>query len=286
MGFAYNTCEPCSNGRDLRLLQKLKEDCCHLDMDKCGLEQRTVKVGQFEYDVHFADEAIAAPLAMFNIDLLSLTDGDKAVRFMPDDLGDPEDPHDHIYLNDTSRKYTRAAPAAISLTDGAEEDELDIVTLDKCAPSLKLSKFSSSLLPLDQAVTRSIDACPSDEVKRKMYSCVLLVGGGSKVPGLASYLSKKLMLHAPPRFRSEQMEVICEPKETCASEAAWRGAALLLAFDSSRDFWILPDEWRRRGQRILRERAPFVWSASNIRIPGGSNLRPKQIPNQALQELT
>ena len=43
-------------------------------------------------------------------ELLRLSEGAKAVRTMAKDkLGDSEDPHDNIYLSETSRKYTRVS---------------------------------------------------------------------------------------------------------------------------------------------------------------------------------
>lgn len=60
-----------------------------------------------QYSLHIGDEAFIAPSAFFFTDLLQLIEGKKLVRFMGDNLGDPEDPHDHIYLAETSRKYTK-----------------------------------------------------------------------------------------------------------------------------------------------------------------------------------
>ena len=60
------------------------------------------------YELYFGDECLAAPSALFNTELLRLSEGAKAVRTMDKDkLGDSEDPHDNIYLSETSRKYTR-----------------------------------------------------------------------------------------------------------------------------------------------------------------------------------
>ena len=52
----------------------------------------------------------------------------------------------------------------------------------------------SNLLSLDAAILKSIEACSNEETKRKMFSCILLVGGGLKFKGVERYLQSKLAL--------------------------------------------------------------------------------------------
>ena len=63
----------------------------------------------FRYTVYLSDECILAPMAFFHTELLELTrsSASNGVRFMGVNPGDPEDPHDNIYLSETSRKYTK-----------------------------------------------------------------------------------------------------------------------------------------------------------------------------------
>ena len=59
--------------------------------------------------MYLSDECILAPMAFFHTEMLELS-RDKfssGVRYMGINQGDPEDPHDHIYLSETSRKYTK-----------------------------------------------------------------------------------------------------------------------------------------------------------------------------------
>ena len=62
------------------------------------------------------------------------------------------------------------------------------------ALSSMTSQQSPSFLPLDAAIVRSIESCPNDDLKRKMYNCVLLVGGSSRFRGMPKYLHGKLAL--------------------------------------------------------------------------------------------
>ena len=52
----------------------------------------------------------------------------------------------------------------------------------------------SNLLSLDAAILKSIESCVNEELKRKMYGCILLVGGGLKFKGVDRYLQSKLAL--------------------------------------------------------------------------------------------
>ena len=65
----------------------------------------------FRYTVYLSDECIIAPMALFHTELFELTRKAKenGVRYMGKNQGDPEDPHDTIYLSETSRKYTKVS---------------------------------------------------------------------------------------------------------------------------------------------------------------------------------
>ena len=61
------------------------------------------------------------------------------------------------------------------------------------------SNYSSSLedvllLPLDVAIRKSVEACGSEEMKKKMFVCILLVGGGIRFKGVARYLHQRLAI--------------------------------------------------------------------------------------------
>ena len=99
----------------------------------------------------------------------------------------------------------------------------------------------------------------SDEMKRRMYSCILLVGGGAKFEGLSTWLHNRLLLQIPFQFRPEQTEIIVRPKDMDPSMVAWKGAAIMSCLESAQELWIRPAEWRKIGVRLLRERAPFYW---------------------------
>ena len=115
------------------------------------------------------------------------------------------------------------------------------------------------LYSLDQAILHSVECCSTEEMKRRMYSCILLVGGGAKFEGLSTWLNNRLLLQIPFQYRTDQMEIIVGPKEMDPSMVAWKGAAIMSCLESAQELWIRQGEWRKYGVRILRERAPFYW---------------------------
>ena len=54
----------------------------------------------------------------------------------------------------------------------------------------------------------------NQETKRKMYSTILLIGGGMNFKGVDEFLLKRLQLNLPThyQFMKEQMDVITRPK--------------------------------------------------------------------------
>merc|ERR1719414_2058514 len=120
---------------------------------------------------------------------------------MDKNQGDPDDPHDHIYLGETSRKYTKVGMSGdtgeMGESQATFEDELDIdgdTSVSATATTKQGIGREHKLMSLDALILRSVDQCPSDELKRKMFSTILLVGGGVRFRGIDRYLTGRLAL--------------------------------------------------------------------------------------------
>ncbi|XP_056128802.1 actin-related protein 8 [Lampris incognitus] len=124
-----------------------------------------------------------------------------------------------------------------------------------------MSQFESKALGLDKAILHSIDCCASDETKRKMYSSILVVGGGLMFHGAQEFLLHRIINKMPPSFRRlvDNVEVIIRPKDMDPRLISWKGGAVLACLDTTQEMWIHHREWQRFGVRMLRERAAFVW---------------------------
>ena len=254
--FPYKSCDA-ANISDGFLLHQIKEERCHLRLDDHSLVRHlfTVKTptGETErYSVYLGDEQLVAPLGYFHPELLELT-GKKTVTVMGRDPGDSEDPHDHLYLRETSRKYTK--PGDMMQNEDAEFDDNDV---DSAGPDVG---GDGNLLSLEQAILRSVEMCGSDDLKRKMLASILVVGGGFRFPGAASYLQSRLLqLVSGVKCEELTLEVITDPRDCESDGVTWRGAAIMASLESAQELWIRPREWSKLGQKILRERAPFPWA--------------------------
>ncbi|KDR14149.1 actin-related protein 8 isoform X4 [Zootermopsis nevadensis] len=285
--FPYKTCNP-DNKLDAMLLKSLKESFCHVNLDICGSQEKTFVVRQpktptSKFTLQVGDECIVAPLSLFQPELFGVT-GPKLVHIQQRASGDPEDPHDENYLRETSRRGMKESLEPLAgglavgdldgLTPGLDcsggvvpgEEDIVVDAIDSTAPSggregdaKEFVLGPEQALGLDQAVLQSIDRCPTEDLKRKMYGCILVVGGGMKFIGIGTWLQNRISLQIPYMYRAEQLDIITMPKEMDPQMTAWKGAAIMSCLESAQELWIYPVEWEKVGVKILRERAPFMW---------------------------
>ncbi|KAK4885379.1 hypothetical protein RN001_001650 [Aquatica leii] len=272
--FPYKTCTD-TNKLDTMLLRKLKEDFCHVNLDVCGSLEKTFVLKQpqktvLQYTIQVGDECIVAPLSLFSPELFSIT-GSKVVHTQKRSLGDPEDPHDENYLRETRRKGMKEnlEPSSDILNDldpnnagnNPNDDDIVVDAIDLVASTAEKDFIVNpgQILGLDQAVLQSIDRCPTEDLKRKMYGCILVVGGGMKFSGIGTWLQNRISLQIPYLYRAEQLDIITNPRDMDPAMAAWKGASIISCLETAHELWINSTEWEKYGVRILRERAPFTW---------------------------
>ncbi|XP_049542580.1 actin-related protein 8, partial [Anopheles darlingi] len=176
----------------------------------------------------------------------------------------PEDCFDAEYLRETGRR-NKETLEHVSLEGAAEnpEDEMATDGLEQERDHRNNDwdywlQPDGQLVGLEQAIVQCVERCPSEELKRKMYGCILLVGGGMKFPGLSKWLQKKLSDKIPAAYRSEQCIVI-SPKEIDSEITSWKGAAIMSCLESASELWLSESEWTRYGWRALREKTVFLW---------------------------
>ncbi|XP_012261111.1 actin-related protein 8 [Athalia rosae] len=276
--FPYKSCNA-SNRLDALLLDQLKRDFCHVDLNVCGSQEKTFivrqpKIPTEKYTLQVGDECLVAPLSLFQPELFKVT-GTHNVHTQKRSMGDPEDPHDENYLRETSRRgakenleQTLELPEEVATPAVAGEEEVVVDAVDSAPINLGIRDLDiprdfvvgpQQLLGLDHAVLQSIDRCPTDDLKRKMYSCILVVGSGMKFQGIGMWLHNRISLQIPYMYRAEQLDIITHPKEMDPGMTAWKGAAILSCLESAQELWIGRQEWEQIGVRVLRERAPFMW---------------------------
>ncbi|CAB3385566.1 Hypothetical predicted protein [Cloeon dipterum] len=231
--FPHKGCNP-TRRNDAVLLQKLKEDFCHVDLDICGPSEKSFNVTSTDgvvkkITLQVGDECLIAPLSLFTTDLLAIT-GTKSVHGQVPYEFQPDDPHDANYLRETSRKGAKETldtpggegqanlsglgniPLPLDISSVMEED----IVVDALDPNFHANSLltaagnilqekeifeSDILLSIDQAIMQSIERCP-EELKKKMYSSILVVGGGMKFVGINTWLQNKISLQIPFMYRS------------------------------------------------------------------------------------
>ncbi|XP_065156186.1 actin-related protein 8 [Atheta coriaria] len=272
--FPYKACSE-KNKLDTVLLRQLKEQLCHVNLDICGSQEKTFTLQQPDqvvqhYTIQVGDECIVAALSLFTPELLGVT-GSKLVHTQKRNMGDPEDPHDENYLRDIRRKgfkdnleIQNENEAYLEQTQSQQSNNEDDIVVDAIdtVPTMTDKDFvvnPGQILGLDQAVLQSIDRCPSDDLKRKMYGCILVVGGGMKFAGIGMWLQNRISLQIPYHYRAEQLDIITNPRDMDPAMVAWKGAAIMSCLETAQELWITPAEWEKMGVKVLRERAPFTW---------------------------
>lgn len=283
-GFPYKDCD-LSRKMDALFIQELKENFCHMEQDVQGAQDHQVLLRCpsqhiVKYLVRMGDERILAPMSVFFPDMFGLK-GDHLYQKFEKFSSDPSDPNDDDYLIQTMSRHEQAArqrkkDSAVdllnvsqenSLFDDAQMDDDDMMDqsdlLGKSQPEEESEAAYNMLhlIGIHEAIVMSIDRCDSDEMKKRMYSNVIVVGGGLMFPGFQSWLHHLLWIHMPANVKPsiEAMDIITRPKEMDPRMTCWKGGAIMCCLDTAQELWITGAEWTKYGVRVLRERAPFLW---------------------------
>ncbi|XP_004524931.1 actin-related protein 8 [Ceratitis capitata] len=274
--FPYKECDVEKDYADAALLMNLKERFCHLTLDVCGAQERSFEVKKWnkrmKYTLQIGDECVVAPLSLFHTELFNITGKLKQafVQLRSSQQPDPEDCFDAEYIRETGRRNggrDQLLEGSLPVTGEAAEDDLvvdDVVERDNNIKTSDkdelLYMVNGQIMPIDQAIVRCIERCATEEIKRKMYSCILLVGGSTKFSGFAKWLEQRVTLQLASTSTSySAFEINAFSKEMDAGMIAWKGAAIMSCLESAPELWIYAGEWEKYGLRILREKAPFIW---------------------------
>jgi actin-related protein 8 len=275
ISFPFKECNP-QNNQDAVLLNHLKESSCHCDLDICGSQEKSFIINRpdqspVRYVLQVADELLIAPLSLFYTDLLKFTLGhtnrDKIIKIQKS-LGqdiDPEDCFNAEFLRETGRRGTANIKDPTVNDNNAmdADDEIVVDETDKDLMKFNTNDFQTStgqIIGLDVAIMQSIENLPNEELKKKMFNAILLVGGGSKFSGLGRWLQTKIHQAMPAQYRSENQEIVMTPpKDVDPSTIVWRGAAVMAGLEASEELWISKEDFENFGVRVLREKVPFIW---------------------------
>mmetsp|Transcript_20378 Transcript_20378/g.33975 ORF Transcript_20378/g.33975 Transcript_20378/m.33975 type:complete len:239 (-) Transcript_20378:228-944(-) len=116
---------------------------------------------------------------------------------------------------------------------------------------------SRSIVPLDEAIATSICRVGRSELRKKLFTSVVLVGGTTLFPGFLEMLEERLVQRIPEDEDIDTVNVLSSVRELDFRSAAWRGAAVLCTLDVCKDQWIPGIDWKLFGPRIIREHVMF-----------------------------
>ncbi|KAJ2828502.1 actin-like protein arp8 [Coemansia furcata] len=158
-----------------------------------------------------------------------------------------------------------AAAAAAAAAAGKEAEAGSRTSPSTPLPSVSyVPDFDAqhARMPLDQAVTHSITHVGSVDSMKKLYSSIVVVGGGvAFIPGFAELLASRLM-HARPAFLRgvvERADIVSAPRDLDPRVLAWKGGAVLSRLECAKEMWVSTQEWADFGPRLLRDRVLFQW---------------------------
>lgn len=195
---------------------------------------------------------------------LILGQNKKRIRILKRNEGDPEDPFDENYLINTKRKYGETLDTNLPGCDNFlnnSDQMIEDEPCDPCESPLNDKELRSDyLVGLEQAIVQCIERCDNEEMKKKMFTCILIVGGGIAFNGIEIWIQKKLQQLIPNQYQNgSNIEVVTKPKEIDGKFVIWKGGAVLSLLDTANDFWVSKTEWNKFGIKIVREKAAFVW---------------------------
>ena len=191
---------------DVQLLRDLKETFCHMSLSiPPGQvhEFQVMRPGEktLLYKLRLGDEPLLAPISMFVPDFFGIMEERLIDTVAESPEHDTEDLMDDRYLlekkdGDTKKKGDHEVM-------GGGEEILNIASSTTSAEQEheKLHHVRSEGMPLDEAIVYSIERCRDAETKRKMYSTVLLIGGGLHFKGCDEFLLKRLQSRLPTHYQ-------------------------------------------------------------------------------------
>eukprot|EP01134_Creolimax_fragrantissima_P008119 CFRG8119T1 len=161
--------------------------------------------------------------------------------------------------------------------------------------SVEMERKIAALRGIDEVIAWAISRCgqsasgvgAGEDIMKKMYTSILLVGGGQMFRGYSSLLEQRLYARVPAAFRKgaqKAVQVIESPKDMDARMLAWKGGSILARLDLTDAFWIEKDEWLERGVGVLRDVLPFIWSTrSKLKRRGYPEFKLKQVIKRTLR---
>ncbi|KAF2872033.1 hypothetical protein BDV95DRAFT_32999 [Massariosphaeria phaeospora] len=138
-----------------------------------------------------------------------------------------------------------------------------LIFRDPVLEKIKAADERDRTLPvvsLDQAILESLaqGARGDDRKLRDFFGGIMLIGGGSKTPGLAAFLETRLREQRP--YYGKEILVGPPPREFDPQVVSWKGGSVFGRLSpAGNDSWISKAEYDVLGSRLLNNKCMFFW---------------------------
>jgi actin-related protein 8 len=192
--------------------------------------------------MNMSDSLIIAPMSLFHPSVL-----------------EPLKPGADIFKENTSAEDTYIEELLAEAT-GAKPKPTLPNTSKAPEEEDRESEAPNTTMPLDKAILLSLERIGKKELRKKLCSTVLLVGGSSLFPSLREMLEARLGEAIPSHWDVQRIDILEGRRKDTELDrhfAVWRGAAIIASLDNIRDVWVTDTEWNLWGEKALREKTTF-----------------------------
>lgn len=126
-------------------------------------------------------------------------------------------------------------------------------------PSIEERDDILPVFPLDEAIFTSVTHAARADNRRfnDFVGGVLVIGGGSLVSGLHSFLEERMQAKRP--AVANHIMVGTPPRELDPQVVVWKGASVFGKLDATNDSWIGRLEYDRLGSRVMTYKCMWAW---------------------------
>lgn len=137
--------------------------------------------------------------------------------------------------------------------EGEEEEEAPL-SIERRDDILPVHPLSHSILT---SITHASRSSSSQQKIRDFLSGIMLVGGSSLIPGLASHLEESLQAIRP--AYAKDILIGRPPRELDAQVVVWKGGSVFGRMGKTNDSWVGGLEYERLGERVLGYKCMWAW---------------------------
>ncbi|ESQ27779.1 hypothetical protein EUTSA_v10018569mg [Eutrema salsugineum] len=168
----------------------------------------------------------------------------------------PDTPYDDkSYSNIPMTSYE--LPDGQTLEIGADRFKTpDVMFNPSIVQTIPGMEYYTDMLPLvrglPQMVIQSISKCDVD-IRRELYSSILLAGGTSSMQQLKERLEKDLLEESP---QSARVKVLASGNTTERRFSVWIGGSILASLGSFQQMWFSKSEYEEHGASYIQRKCP------------------------------